>query len=200
MLEYLDLTKRSDLCFWGSLLVGFFAMLRKSNIMPDTWGGFNPEQHLTRGQVEFRGEIVILHATWTKMIQCRERVLEVPLFLIQDSPFCPVTILRLILAQKGKAHYPLFGHGKQVAFTYNTWQKKLWRTLKKAGYRHTAFSSHSMRHGGVNFAHRAGIPESLIQVHGDWASDCYKRYLTFPIEVRAVVCLKMRERLIKVGY
>ena len=86
-----------------------------------------------------------------------------------------------------------------MAFTYSIWQKKFRKLLKKAGYRSEAFSSHSLRRGAVNFTHRNGVPESLIQVHGDWASDCYKRYLNFPIEVRAVVCWKMREGIQKAG-
>ena len=120
-----------------------------------------------------------------------ERVLEVPLFPIENSPLCPVTVLKLIMAKPGKAHFPLFGSHNKVTFIYSQWQKRFRTLLKLAGYRPEAFSSHSMRRGGVDWAHRSGVPESLIQIHGDWASDCFKRYLQFPIEVRAVVSLKM---------
>ena len=127
-------------------------------------------------------------------------MVEIPLLPIPNSPLCPIRIVRLIMAYPGKKHYPLFGVGSRVSFMYNKWQKKFKNLLTKAGYRPEVFSSHSMRHGGVNFAHRNSVSESLIQVHGDWASDCYKQYLTFPIEVRAVLSLKMCEGIIKAGF
>ena len=139
---------------------------------------------------------MIVRATWTKTLQNRQRLLEIPLFPIADSPLCPVRTLRLILQKRGKKHFLLFGTNKDVAFTYSQFHTKFRKLLEKAGYCPKAFSSHSMRHGGVNWAHRCGVPESLIQVHGD----CYKRYLQFPIEVRAVVSLKMTQAIQKEGW
>ena len=98
---------------------------------------------------------------------------------------------------KGKRHHPLFGIGSKVAFTYPQFQLKLRKVLKKAGYREKAFSSHSMRRGSATFAHRAGVPKELIQVHGDWASDAYKRYLEYPVEIRALVSFKMRNKILE---
>ena len=76
---------------------------------------------------------------------------------------------------------------------YMAFTKKFKSTLDKAGYRSKLFSSHSMCRGGVIWAFRVGVPESLIQVQGDWNSDTYKRYLSFPVEVHAIVNLKMRQ-------
>ena len=53
ILGFLNLNVRADLNFWGSLLIGFFAMLRKSNLMPDSKLNFDPAKQLTRGHVEF---------------------------------------------------------------------------------------------------------------------------------------------------
>ena len=74
-------------------------------------------------------------------------------------------------------------------------QKKLKPTLDKAGYDSRLFSSHSLRRGGVLFAYKSGVHESLIKVQGDWTSEAYRRYLSFPLEVRAVVNLKMRKNI-----
>ena len=200
MLSYLNLNKRADLVFWGILLTGFFGMLRKSNLITDAMDSFDPVKQMTRGHISFSGDIIIIKATWTKTIQCRERVVEIPIFPIPDSPLCPVTAIRAIMAKKGRRHQPLFGSGNRVLFTYNQFQSKFKKVLTKAGYRASAFSSHSMRRGGTIFAHHSGVPESLIQVHGDWLSNCFKRYLQFPIEIRAVVSLKMRESIIRNGW
>ena len=53
ILAYLDLESYADVVFWVMLLIGFFAMLRKSNLVSDTIGGFDPLKQLTRGHVEF---------------------------------------------------------------------------------------------------------------------------------------------------
>ena len=117
------------------------------------------------------------------------------LFPIPGSPLCPVTTVKALLKQKGRASQPLFALRGGIPFTYPQYQKKLKATLRKAGYNPGAFSSHSVRRGSVLWAYRSGVPESLIAVQGDWRSDCYKRYLTFPMEVRAVVNLKMRKAI-----
>ena len=38
------------------------------------------------------------------------------------------------------------------------------------------YGTYSLRRGAVTDAFRAGVPEKLIKVHGNWKSDCYKRY------------------------
>ena len=81
--------------------------------------------------------------------------------------------------------------------TYGVFQKKLKKVVEKVGYNKNAFSSHSLRRGGVLWAFKSGVPESLIQVQGDWTSEAYKRYLSFPIEVRVVVNMKMQQSILQ---
>ena len=197
LLTFLDLSKHGDLVFWATLLVGFFAMLRKSNLMPDSKEGFDPIRQLTRGHVSFEGQVAFIHVTWAKNLQCQEEVMKIPVFRIPGSPLCPVTVLKALLNKGGKTHHPLFGKGRKVAFTYVQFQRRFRSLLKRAGYDEKAFSSHSMCRGSVCFAHHAGVPAGLIQVHGGWRSDAYKDYLDYPLEVRAVVSLKMREKILK---
>ena len=200
IVAFLNLSKRTDLVFWGILVIGFFAMLRKSNLMPDSRDSFDPVKQLTRGHVKFRQNIAIISVTWAKNLQNRERLLEIPLFEVKDSLLCPVTVLKALLKKEGRSSYPLFGSGKQVSFTYNQFQNKFRKVLNKAGYKSGAFSSHSIRRGAAIWASRNGVSENLLQIHGDWASDAYKNYLHFPLEIRAVVALKMREGIEKCGY
>ena len=197
ILTTLDLSTRSDLTFWGILVVGFFAMLRKSNLVSDSIDSFDPLKQLTRGHIEFREQIATLHVTWAKNIQNRETVLEIPLFPIPNSPLCPITVLKALLAPSGKDHFPLFREGRYACWTYNCFQWKLSKALTQTGYKAKAFSSHSIRRGSTSWAYRNGVKDSLIQVHGGWASDAYKNYLQFPIEIRAVVALKMRQGILK---
>ena len=199
ILTFLDLNKRNDLVFWGILVIGFFAMLRKSNLVPDSLKSFDAKRQLTRGHITFEKGVGIIKVTWAKNIQFRERVMKIPVFRIPGSPLCPVKTLKALLKVKGRKSDPLFGTKRNVGYSYAKFQDRFGSLLKKAGYRQGAFSSHSIRRGSVLFAHKSGVPGSLIQVHGGWASDAYKRYLSFPIEVRAVVALKMREAIQKAG-
>ena len=124
MVEFLDLRKHADFNFWGSLLIGFFSMFRKSNLMSDTLEGFDPARQLTRGHISFRGELAIVKVTWTKTIQYRQKVLEILIFPIPNSPLCPVRVLKLILRKSGRPSHLLFGTRSKIAFTYNQWQRK----------------------------------------------------------------------------
>ena len=197
ILGFLDLNKHCDLVFWAILLIGFFGMLRKSNLLPTMKESFDPVKQLMRDHIRFVGDMVIVKVIWAKNLQNRERLVEIPIFAIPESPLCPVKTLKALLSEPGKGYFPLFGQKNKVTFYYDAFQKKLRKTLKKAGYKEKSFSSHSMRSGAVTFAHCAGVPENLIQVHGDWVSDAYKNYLSFPLEVRALVSLKMRNKILK---
>ena len=38
------------------------------------------------------------------------------------------------------------------------------------------YNMHSFRRGVASFYFRAGVPSEIIQLFGNWASDCYLRY------------------------
>lgn len=59
------------------------------------------------------------------------------------------------------------------------------------------FSSHSFRRGGATHTFRSEVPEDLIQLHGDWKSDAYKKYLALSMENKLIVAHKMKEHILK---
>ena len=192
---FLNLEKRVDRVFWGILVVGFFTFFRKSNLIPDTIHTFDPRKQPSRGSIRFEKGVALVKVTWTKTIQTRGRCVEVPLFPIPGSALCPVNTIRALLQLPGKSRHPLFSLDKGVPFTYYKFLKKFKKVLDQAGYDSKLFSGHSTRRGGVQFAFRSGVPEVLLKTQGDWTSDCYKRYLSFPVEVRAIVNLKMKHAI-----
>ena len=57
--------------------------------------------------------------------------------------------------------------------------------LASSGHRFAnLFTGHSFRRGGATYAFEAGIPGELIQICGDWSSDCYKQYLEFSMQTK----------------
>ena len=181
--------------FWSVVVVGFFSFFQKSNLMPDTQDSSDPSRQLARASVQFDDTLAILKITWSKTIQYRQRVVEVPLFPIPGSPLCPVTLVKALMACKGRPLHPLFSLRGGKPYTYPAFQKKLRSTLERAGYEKDLFSSHSLRRGATLWAYKSGVPEHLIQVQGDWTSDAYKRYLSLPIHMCAVVNLRMRQAI-----
>ena len=94
IVSFLDLSKRTDLAFWGVIVVGFFTFFRKSNLIPDSKDSFDHMKQLARASVRFDDTLAILKVTWSKTIQYRQRAVEVPLFPIPNSPLCPVTVVK----------------------------------------------------------------------------------------------------------
>ena len=56
------------------------------------------------------------------------------------------------------------------------------RLLKMLGYDEKQFHGHSFRKGGATSLAKAGVPDSVIQLVGRWASECYKLYISTPVE------------------
>ena len=66
ILSNLDLSKFNDLVFAAIMDVGFFMLLRASNLVPKTLSSFNPNKQLTRGDVSFYPDKVSIKVRWAK--------------------------------------------------------------------------------------------------------------------------------------
>ena len=53
-----------------------------------------------------------------------------------------------------------------------------------SGHDPAIYSLHSLRRGGVTFAYQSDIEAEMIKLLGDWASDCYKRYIDVSMDKR----------------
>ena len=53
------------------------------------------------------------------------------------------------------------------------------------------------RRGGSTYAFISGVPADLIQLHGDWRSDAYKKYLGFSLEDKMSVAERMKEEILR---
>ena len=61
------------------------------------------------------------------------------------------------------------------------YQAKLRGVIKQIGLNSELYSLHSFRRDGCTFSFQSGIPAELIQLHGDWKSDAYKKILILNI-------------------
>ena len=173
-------------------------MFRASNLVPRSTKKWSGIRQLSRSSVEFNKSGMILKIKWSKTIQFRQRILEIPVFAIPGSILCPVRAVRRVLKiSKASSRGPLLAISNSKMFTYGMLQRKLKEVINRIGLDKTKYSSHSMRRGAVLWAQKNSVPEPMIKLFGDWSSDCYKRYLQFPEETRVAVGRKMVQKLKK---
>ena len=133
---------------------------------------------------------------WSKTIQFGERQLTIPLLRITNSLLCPVSayerMCSLVSAPVSAPAFCLKREGQFKPIIYSQLQEKLKHLIAAVGLNPDSYSSHSFRRGGASWAFKAKVQPYLIQLHGDWRSDAYKRYLDCDIQDRASVFDAMR--------
>lgn len=80
----------NDTVFWAILITGYYLLLRKSNLVPDSQSSFDKMKHLSRKQVHVSQKYVKIKISWAKTIQFQERKLTLKMFRLKGSPLCPV--------------------------------------------------------------------------------------------------------------
>lgn len=189
--DSLDFTSSSDSSFWAICLVAFYGMFRKSHLLPLSSALFDPSKQLTKGDFKIFSWGMLVTIRWSKTIQFRERVVEIPLPFIPRSKLCPT--LAVMHAFSFTDHFPSscqafawFDKRSRTprVFTYNEFLTKLHDSLSLIGINPKLYAGHSFRRGGASFAYQSGVPIELIKASGDWRSDTILIYLTMPLTIR----------------
>ena len=189
--SHLDLTTPADAAIWCLFTVAFFSFLRKSNLTVSSPSSFDPTRHLCRDDITFTSHGAVLRIKWTKTLQHKDRLLLVPLPRIPGSALCPVSAIvqyfTLVPAPDYAPFFSIPSHGSLRPLTHDVFSKAIKSHISSIGLSPSDFSPHSFRRGGATFAFQAGVPERLMQRHGDWRSDAYRRYLSLSLTQRTVV-------------
>ena len=186
----LNLTYSVDAAFWAICLVAFFGMFRKSHLLISNNGSFDPAKQLTKGDFSFIPGGVLVRVRWSKTIQFRERVVQIPLMQVPGSLFCPVSAVAGAFSftpnipNDSQAFQWVHSSLNIRPFTYGFFMNKLRSCLKKCGLHGMDFGSHSFRRGGASLAFQVGLPLELIKILGDWKSNAVLLYLTVPLDIR----------------
>ena len=169
---------------WCGIVLSFRTLLRKSNIVPNT---SNDGGHvLTRKDVVFTKDGMLLRVSSSKTIQHGERVLEIPVLSIPGSPFCAVTFLK-----EHFARFPMPGDSLLLyRSTAGSCKPILYRELldflkllvRGIGLNPGDVGLHSLRRSGCAFLHSINIPLEDIKCVGDWKSLAVLSYLVTPVD------------------
>ena len=198
----LDHTKPLDCTIWALFLMGFFTMSRKSNLVA-TGVEFDINKQLCRGDVLVGKKGLLVRFRWSKTNQFGKRNHLVPICAIPGSVLCPVAAYRRMLRIcPGQDQDPAFltrVAGKVQPVSYGLLQAMIKRGVSRLGLDPRMFSSHSLRRAGASWAFHSGVPGELIQLHGDWTSLAYLRYLEMPLMERSKVAKQMSRGVANLG-
>lgn len=181
-----------ELTFYAACLLGFFSFFRKSTLLTQSVLSHDCRKDLCRRDIKILDNGALVRVKYTKTLRNFSRVFEVPIPKIQNSILCPVTALSKVLGlNTGNLDAPLFSYwmGRTyVPLTNETFSKLLNHYLSRLSLDPSKYSGHSLRRGGATFALACGLPAEVIQSQGGWSSDCYKRYIDMPLEMRFKCC------------
>ena len=187
--QLVSLNEPADIVLWAAYLTSFFTLLRKSNIVPPSPSTFDPLRHPRRSDLVLTPMGLALNVALSKNNQFQERALKIPLPFLKEHPLCPTTALLAVLALQPDLppSVPLFAyptHKGLRILTQSIFTRRLHQLVEATGAPASRYGSHSFRRGGATWAFQAGLPGELIQVMGDWHSECYKQYLEFDLNTK----------------
>lgn len=189
--DRLNLANSTDASFWATCLVAFYGMFRKSHLLPMAPHLFDPRKQLTKADFKIFPWGTLITIRWSKTIQFRERIVEIPLPCIPRSKLCPTAAVinafrftATVSTTDSQAFNWLDERQAAKVFTYKSFVLVLRRHLASLGFDPKLYAGHSFRRGGASFAYHSGVPIELIKALGDWRSDTILIYLTMPLTVR----------------
>jgi hypothetical protein len=183
---FFDLSKPRHAMLWAALLLGFYALLRKSEFAVPDRVEFNPDRHLTRQDVQFirssSGSHVVgvdVHIKFSKTAQFGDTG-TVPV-AANGGITCPVAaLLRMFALAPAPPSAPLFREIDGSPLRSSTVVQLLRRlVLATPSLARVRLTPHSLRIGGTLALQEAGASEAILQVVGRWRSTAWRAYLRF---------------------
>ena len=161
-------------------ILAYFSFLRLSNILPHTVSTFDYTRHLSKGDVIFAQDQVLLIIKWSKTMQNRQQIRTISLPMLGSSPLCPVAALcSLLLLFPGDSNDPLFQISRvqtQVPLMDSVAHHHL-HSVSRALNLSPHLIFHDFRRSGATWAFHHGVPLSQIMHHGTWRSDWVWKYI-----------------------
>lgn len=190
MYSFVDISSPKGLADWSAFLTAFYCMLRKGSAVPKSLESFNPEKELSRKKLSILPEegLALVLMNYSKTNQFGNKNVVIPMLQNPIKALDPVFHLAELTTRFPMASdQPAFSYiekGKVKCVTYQGFTKELKRLLCLAGLKEDSYSGHSFRRGGATYLYRLGADPLLIQASGDWASDCYTRYVFLTLDQR----------------
>jgi hypothetical protein len=191
-----------DAIVWAICLLGFYGLLRVSNLLAPSKDGFVHGKHLARDDFspDVRGFVV--KVAWAKNNQTKARIVLVAIPRLPGHPLCPVGAISraFLLTPMASLRGPAFVRIVKAGYTpvlYDWFRGRLQSMIAACGVDSQWYGTHSLRRGGTSWALHAGINSDVIKLLGDWHSDAYQAYLEVPLEDKMQNMVKFAEAIRK---
>lgn len=161
---------------WGSIVLSFRSLLRKSNILPDKASDIG--EHVLRCKHVIWTEYgCLMEVISTKTIKCRERILKIPIRRIPGSVLCAVHYIERSM-QNGilDGNSPIFVY-KQKPILYREGLAFIKKLVLCIGLDDSKVGFHSLRRSGAQYLNSLGVSLTDIKSAGDWRSMAVLTYL-----------------------
>ncbi len=175
---------RDIIMLWAAFCLGFFGFLRAGEFTLLNDKAFDPEAHLTAGDIAIDSHTApTLMRVTIKMSKTDPFRHGAHLFIGATlDDLCPVTAMLVYLACRGSSPGFLFKFADGRPLTRQRMVDKLRSALTSAGIDCRRFSGHSFRIGAATTAAAKGIQDATIKMLGRWESTAYQRYIQTPPE------------------
>lgn len=172
-----------DVALWACVLVTFFGYFRKSNTTSESASPFGAGKCIRVCDVEV---VVSKHALKISVQEAKNRQFSKGATVwvagcvghVLDPVRAWQTHMRVNRLEL--VHHAFsFREGKPVLPMRHSQLVQAAKAMAvAAGMNPSQMAGHSFRRGGASFAFQCGVPDILIQRQGDWASVCYREYIT----------------------
>lgn len=180
MVVLLPDTPRGNLTRVAVLLM-YYAALRQSEVLAPSMSNFDSRKHLTRADITFHHQEVLVHIKHAKNMQSVYETKTVCLGPAPNPLLCVVTALKKMIeatptlaTQDPCIMFPVTRKPVPIDYVRRTWKTH----LEINGMDTTALSLHSIRKSAASAAYQQGCPELDIQRYGGWRSGAYRTYIT----------------------
>ena len=204
LFTFVDLRSQNQRCMWACIALSFRALLRKSNLVPDS--AKEPSGHfLRRGAVRFESWGLDVRVSSSKTIQYFQRVHSVPVTLAPGSPLCAASWLYEHFkdtpgAGPDSPAFLLQGKSGLVPLSYVKLLTFLKTLLRLSGLSNERTGLHSLRRAGALHMFDIGLSLEDIRQAGDWKSMAALLYLAKPLELKIKSDLVVARSLLVVGH
>ena len=167
---------------WAACCTGFFGFLRAGEFTVDSAAAFDPEAHLTPGDVAFDSlqapSLVAIRIKQSKTDPFRQ---EASVVLGRTGCWlCPVAALAAYLAVRSWSVGPLFRFESGAPLSRSALVIFVRAALRQAGLPAASYSGHSFRIGVATTAASLGLEDSAVRALGRWRSSAFHRYIRHP--------------------
>ena len=187
LVHYCDLKGLLGFTLKLAILLGFFGLLRISNLAPISTQKFDPSRDSTRADLQLHPPGLQFTQKWAKNRQSQLSVDDtprIPLPHFPNDPLDPVKAMTDLynLTPTARLCEPLLlvptPHGHYYVMDQRQLRHEFKQALIACDLDPRKYTPHSLRRGGATLLHQQGVPTDDIKRQGLWRSDAVNAYIS----------------------